>query len=670
MNFRKTDYKLKILKNDKKDIKYSTYQIIHKNSKKLVPNLSCRNYFCKAPKNPLFIQTLNHFNLDKTKLKNSSSSLFQSNDVDLVRNLNFDYVGQINDNIQLRENLINSLNNKSNDEDEEDKMEDLLEDKLNDNDNEKNEILLPKLNTIKKLNKYKSYELIQSHKRKIKNEMSEHLQKELINKLKNIRGEAHLKKIEKKEIFNKIKKIEKELDEIDLEIYFSKENYKKQIDDILKKTIEERKEEAIKNKAQAKLVAKKKKFVRSGTFMEIFNSNSNPQMLNNNNNNNNNTDVNNNLNNNNLNNNNLNNKNNNNKNTPSKSPKTNHKNEIEKSPMENQNIINEIENNNNENKNSKKRMSKQSLEIFEINLLQTQKKKEFENFQNSQKERELNLKFELKNLENALNKIDKDLENSRKEEKEIVNKLMLFYKELLFKGKSLKKDGLVWIIKSIWYLGENVPMSFMPVFLDFDSIDYLFQLAHKQLEIEYFTKKIREMKLNLKKDISVKYKDNIKKLSIGNKIQNENSNNCYSYLDKKKLYINMKQQSNGLVNENKKDVYRELVKDFEKKNLQFEIANLPEINRINNVKKHIEKIKNDIIQLKQNEIKRISKCFIENDYEEKFHTNIETVLSALIGSDAKDTEMNKYNTNKKNYIAKLKKIRFFDHEHIRKILSK
>ena len=33
--------------------------------------------------------------------------------------------------------------------------------------------------------------------------------------------------------------------------------------------------------------------------------------------------------------------------------------------------------------------------------------------------------------ENALNKIDKDLETSRKEEKEIISKLMLFYKELL-----------------------------------------------------------------------------------------------------------------------------------------------------------------------------------------------------------------------------------------------
>ena len=94
---------------------------------------------------------------------------------------------------------------------------------------------------------------------------------------------------------------------------------------------------------------------------------------------------------------------------------------------------------------------------------------------------------------------------------------------------------------------------------------------------------------------------------------------------------------------------------------------LPEINRINKIKKHIEKIKNEIVQLKKNEVKRITKCFIENDYEEKYHVNIETVLAALIGEDAKDTEMNKYNINKKNYITKLKKIRFFDHEHIRKI---
>ena len=652
MNFRKTNYKLKILKDTKKDIKYSTQHIINKDAKRLVPNLSCRNYFKKSPQNPLFIKTLNQFNLEKTKLKNSSSALFQSNDVDFVRNLNFDYLGQINENIMLRENLINSLHNNSNEEEEEKTEEDLVKENLNKNKNEaeKEQIQLPKLNTntIKTLNKYKSYELIQSHKRKIKNEISEQLQKELINKLKNLRGEVNLKKTEKNEIFKKIKNIEKELDEIDLENYFSKEKYKRQIDDIVKKTMEERKEEVIKNKAHAKLEAKKKKFIKAGNFMEIFGKGKvdNPSPINNN------KDS-----------------NNINNNTPSKSSRTNLKNEAEKPIIETHNLINNFENNNFTDKNARKSLNKKSLEIFKINLLQTQRKKEFENFQNSQKEKVLNLKLDLKNLENALNKIDKDLETSRKEEKEIISKLMLFYKELLFKGKSLKKDGLVWIIKAIWYLGENVPMSFMPQFLDFESIDYLFKLAHKQLEIEYFSKKIREMKLNLKKDISIKYMDDIKKLNISNKVENEN-NNKYSSFDKRKLYSNMKKENNVLANENKKDVYRDLVKEFEEKNLQFEIMNLPEVNRINNVKKHVEKIRDDIIQLKKNEIKRISKCFIENNYEEKYHTNIETVLSALIGTDAKDTEMNKYNTHKKNYIAKLKKIRFFDHEHIRKILSK
>ena len=466
--------------------------------------------------------------------------------------------------------------------------------------------------------------------------MSEQLQKELINRLKNIRAEANKKKIEKNEIFKKIKTIEKELNEIDLENYYSKEKYKRQIDNIVKKTIEERKEEVIKKKQEDKLEAKKKKLIKPVNFMELFKRKIGDAI------------------------------------SPNNSQKTNKKNNEEKQIAENvfsRNFVNNFDNSNSTNNRiERKSLNKKSLEIFKMNLLQTQRKKEFQDFQNAQKEKVLNLKCNLKNLENELNKIDKDLEMSRKEEKDIVSKLMLFYKEILFKGKVVKNDGLVWIIKAIWYLGENVPMQFMPQYLDFESIDYLFQLAHKQLEIEYFSKKVREMKLALKKDIWVRYKDDIKKLNISNEIENENNND---HLDTKKLLFNMKkQQTKELVNENKKDIYRDLVKEFEEKNLQFEITNLPEINKINNVKKHVEKIKNDIIRLKQNEIKRISKCFIENNYEEKYHTNIETVLSALIGTDAKDTELNKYNTLKKNFIAKLKKIRFFDHEHIRKILSK
>ena len=656
MNFRKTEYRLKNHKHIFKDIKYSTQNIIKKNPKKLIPNLSCRNFFHKSHKQPIFLNTTNQFDFDKLLLKKSSSNLFQSNDVDLVRNLNFDYLEQINDNTLLRENLIsNSLQNNPK-EKEESKIFDFMQEKLKHNENKKDQLELPKLQKIKKSNKYKSYEIIQSHRKQIQNEMGEQIEKELINKIKNLRNNMNEKKIEKNEIFLKIKKIELELDEIYMENYFSKQKYKKQIDDIVKKNLYDRKDEENKNKAQAKLEAKKKKYNKSGNFhMEIFNQNKAETNINNSSNS---PNV-------------SNSTNKNNNNLPSTTVNTNIKNEEPRNNFDRMPSLKNMDYSNiknTSNQNSKKNMSKKSMEIFKINLLQTQRKKEFQNFQSAQKEKKLTLKLELKNLENDLNKIDKELDETRKEEKEIINKLMLFYKELLFKGNQTKKDGIVWIIKSIWYLGENVPLSFMPEFLDLESIEYLFQLAQLQLEIDYFTKKILEMKLALKKDISSKYKNDIIKLNINNNKDNGNKKNLINH--KSKIFRDMEKDSEEIELENKKNVYTELAKEFEKKNLQFEITNLPEVNRINKVKKHIEKIKKDIVELKKNEIKRISKCFIENDYEEKYHTNIETVLAALIGIDAKDTEMNKFNLNKKDYLSKLKKIRFFDHEHIRKILSK
>ena len=656
MNFRKTEYRLKKPKHIFKDIKYSTQNIIKKNPKKLIPNLSCRNFFHKSLKQPIFLNATNQFDFDKLLLKKSSSNLFQSNDVDLVRNLNFDYLEQINDNTLLRENLIsNSLQNNPK-EKEESKIFDFMQEKLKHNENKKDQLELPKLQKIKKTNKYKSYEIIQSHRKQIQNEMGEQIEKELINKIKNLRNNMNEKKIEKNEIFLKIKKIELELDEIYMENYFSKQKYKKQIDDIVKKNLYDRKDEENKNKAQAKLEAKKKKYNKSGNFhMEIFNQNKAETNINNSSNS---PNV-------------SNSTNKNNNNLPSTTVNTNIKNEEPRNNFDRMPSLKNMDYSNiknTSNQNSKKNMSKKSMEIFKINLLQTQRKKEFQNFQSAQKEKKLTLKLELKNLENDLNKIDKELDETRKEEKEIINKLMLFYKELLFKGNQTKKDGIVWIIKSIWYLGENVPLSFMPEFLDLESIEYLFQLAQLQLEIDYFTKKILEMKLALKKDISSKYKNDIIKLNINNNKDNGNKKNLINH--KSKIFRDMEKDSEEIELENKKNVYTELVKEFEKKNLQFEITNLPEVNRINKVKKHIEKIKKDIVELKKNEIKRISKCFIENDYEEKYHTNIETVLAALIGIDAKDTEMNKFNLNKKDYLSKLKKIRFFDHEHIRKILSK
>ena len=619
--------------------------------RKLIPSYSCSNYFRKSKKNTLFLRTLNKYNSDiinmvkdnnlllkKVKLKNTSSTIFRNNDIDLVRNLNMDSLTQYIDNAQLRETLMSSI------------KENLID--INDNGDKKEneEIQLPKLD---KLSKYKSYEIIQSHKKKIKNEMSEQLQKELLTKLKLYQNECNMKKYEKDKIFLKIKKLEEQLEEIDAENHYYKEVYKKTMNDIIKKRKEspEKRLEYIRNKFKNNGVDKKNKKVHLGSLMDIFNANrkdnhkikpkynSISDMPNVN-----------------VNSNNVKNTQNN------KSPE-----QSEKKLME---IYNQdLDTSNSMMKEEKNQQEHKKLENFEINMLQNQKKKQYENFQKSQEKKIKNIKEDMKKFNIVLTKINLELEEIKKKEKKITTKLMTFYKELLFKGKNVKKDGLVWIIKAMWSLGENVPMSFMPPFLDFDSMDYLFKLAHKQLEIEICHKKVKEIKINLKNKIGSKY-NNIKlKTNIDNTSKDFNDSNNFPSTVKEKI-INMKNESEKIEIENKKDIYKELVKEFEGKNLQFEIINLPEISYIKRIRKHIEQLESEIVELKQKEIQRIYRCFIEFDYENKYHTNIETVLSALIGIDAKDTEMNKYNTVKKDYITSLKKIRFFDHEHIRKILSK
>ena len=121
-------------------------------------------------------------------------------------------------------------------------------------------------------------------------------------------------------------------------------------------------------------------------------------------------------------------------------------------------------------------------------------------------------------------------------------------------------------------------------------------------------------------------------------------------------------------NEKKKDIYKELVNQFKENDKKiFEIMNMSEIQIINKIQKKINKLKEEISEMKKIEINRIYKCFIEKDYENIYHTNIDTVLAALIGLDEKDTEVNKYNSVKKNYVTSIKQVRFFDYNHIRKI---
>lgn len=127
---------------------------------------------------------------------------------------------------------------------------------------------------------------------------------------------------------------------------------------------------------------------------------------------------------------------------------------------------------------------------------------------NEKIEREKNLNFikieveKKQNFKENIKKTYEDLETkifAHKEEKETIkNKLLLHYHTLLSEGIDTRQEGLLWIIKCIWNLGQNVIMSYMPNYLDEKGIDFIFTIAHKDFKLQKIRKEIEDIKYKLK----------------------------------------------------------------------------------------------------------------------------------------------------------------------------
>lgn len=80
----------------------------------------------------------------------------------------------------------------------------------------------------------------------------------------------------------------------------------------------------------------------------------------------------------------------------------------------------------------------------------------------------------------------------------------------------------------------------------------------------------------------------------------------------------------------------------------------------------LEKEKNDLIKemrkLKENEMTRVTKEYIDNNYEKRFNVSQNEVISALIGEDNKDKEYYKQSVLKKEYMKKIKLCNFYKSE--------
>ena len=63
--------------------------------------------------------------------------------------------------------------------------------------------------------------------------------------------------------------------------------------------------------------------------------------------------------------------------------------------------------------------------------------------------------------------------------------------------------------------------------------------------------------------------------------------------------------------------------------------------------------------MKRKELNRLFKEFFINDYQNKFHVVIETVIGALVGENKRDHEMVKYAKMKKDYFDNIRYIQYY-----------
>jgi hypothetical protein len=330
------------------------------------------------------------------------------------------------------------------------------------------------------------------------------------------------------------------------------------------------------------------------------------------------------------------------------------KNKLMDSVMNNQNTENE-ENNEINPTESPKVIKNEKLEY--LNSLANLKK------QREEKIKTLTTKKEKAEEELiGLTKKYSELLEQCKQKKNIVykarNQLLNIYHLELYEGLNFRTDGLASLIRSIWNIGVNVDINYMPSYLDKLSIDFLFDKARRLIKISEMRQIIEENQKDFENSIS-SWK---KTLNENSKDSNEEKtdenffktgvmgNYNYNYMNKyphsKKFMddYNKKYFSKGESFEVK----------FTKNKKLFKSRNIP----ASIIEKHnkIEKLKillNNLLEKNENiekkEIERLCREFILNDYKEKYNVSIEVIMGALCGEEKRNEAITYFAKYQKEY---------------------
>ena len=294
-------------------------------------------------------------------------------------------------------------------------------------------------------------------------------------------------------------------------------------------------------------------------------------------------------------------------------------------------------------------------------------------------EKKLILQEKKEQNERALNGLKNNMLQIKKEISEIKEEIYLkrhelneYYLLTLYEGLDFKSEGLVSLIKSIWNIGMDVDISFMPTYLDRKSVDYLFIKARQLIEISKMRQIIQEAK---ERFISEASEMNILIEDSKNNTNTQSSQFFETRVENDIVKKNNEKKSNILQYYPKTKNFMEKYDKEHVENAElYTMANVKEkvyskmklapliINRYKNIEKLkylLSTMEAKVREKEREEVIRISKEFINNDYANKYNVDITTVISALCGEEHKDEELLVYSRMVKENNDKKKMIKYY-----------
>ena len=247
----------------------------------------------------------------------------------------------------------------------------------------------------------------------------------------------------------------------------------------------------------------------------------------------------------------------------------------------------------------------------------------------------------------------------------LIDKLYYHYLKLLKDGKDTRNEGLSWIIKEIYLLGKTVIMSYLPNYLDKNAIDFIFDQAH-------FSLKIKELNDKLLESREILGKSGIRQ--VANKLSSirgmHEKKNEHIYLTEKRkfddysTYSRIHDKNSVLKCKNIIELIA-IPPVIKLKDLEFLLEKSGHlithsqmiilVDYLNILDKR-DQMKEFQREMRQKEMDRIFNEYLRNNYQNRYNVEKNVVLSALIGEDNINTELNKQLKRTKQYLDQLKKI--------------